>query len=245
GAAVGGGPLGGGRRVGTARRARRDGRPGTSVRGGAEVRLQGGKLLVKGRKFFLRGIRHTGTPLKTLRDAGFNTLWIDEETDSETITEAAKLNFWLVPELGGADRSATLTSNRKEGAPGELMSRRLGRFLEQDAVLGWGLGGGLATEQYQSVARTAQAARGRDPRRPFAAAGWDGFRSYSRGVDQLLLGVHRWPLYTSLELTQYRQWLSERRMLAQPGTFTWTWVQTHLPDWYTQTVYGADGLPVQ
>jgi hypothetical protein len=42
---------------------------------------------------------------------------------------------------------------------------------------------------------------------------------------------------TSLELTQYRDWLNQRRQLARPGTFFWTWVQTHLPDWYTTLIY--------
>ena len=43
---------------------------------------------------------------------------------------------------------------------------------------------------------------------------------------------------TSLELPQYLTWLNQRRLLAQPrSTFQWTWVQTHLPDWYTSLVY--------
>ena len=43
----------------------------TLTRRSSEVQLKGTQLLVSGQKFFLRGIRHTGTPLKTLRDAGF------------------------------------------------------------------------------------------------------------------------------------------------------------------------------
>jgi hypothetical protein len=42
---------------------------------------------------------------------------------------------------------------------------------------------------------------------------------------------------TALELPQYRAWLEQRSRLTRPGSFTWTWVQTHLPDWYTNLVY--------
>ena len=27
------------------------------------------------------------------------------------------------------------------------------------------------------------------------------------------------------------------RKASQPGTFTWTWIQTHLPDWFTTLAY--------
>src|SRR5262249_23245323 len=37
--------------------------------------------------------------------------------------------------------------------------------------------------------------------------------------------------------TQYRAWLEQRRRLANPGTFLWSWVQTHTPEWYTQLLY--------
>ena len=43
---------------------------------------------------------------------------------------------------------------------------------------------------------------------------------------------------TTLELPKYREWLEQRRNLANPGAFTWTWIQTHLPDFNTQLLYG-------
>ncbi len=207
----------------------------------AEVRLQRQQLNVSGQKFFLRAIRHSGTPLKTLRDAGFNTVWLDEQTDNETIEQAVNLGFWLVPMLAADDRSTV-----RGAVPGQLTSsasavsavgRRMTRFLHQDAVLCWDLGGGLAKEQYGAITRTASAVRSIDPLRPLAGDVWDGFQSYSRGIDQFMLGVHRWPLLTGLELNQYRDWLTQRRQLAQPGTYSWTYIQTHLPDWFAQLAY--------
>ena len=47
----------------------------------------------------MRAIRHTDTPLKTLRDAQFNTVWFPNETGRETLDEAIRHGFWVVPTL--------------------------------------------------------------------------------------------------------------------------------------------------
>src|SRR5262249_33574376 len=214
-------------------------RPDAPVRRAAEVKVQGEKLNVGGQNFFLRAIRHSGTPLKTLRDAGFNTIWVDETTAPEPVEQAVNLGFWLVPMLSVGDRPRPPVARGQ--APGQLTSnqlvgRRMAPFLLQDAVLCWDLGGGLATEQYVSVTRTASAVHTIDPSRPLAADLWDGFRSYSSGIEQVMLGIHRYPLMTSLELPQYREWLASRRILAQGaqgGTFCWTWGPRHTPAWFT------------
>jgi hypothetical protein len=214
-----------------------------ALRRAAEVQLRGNQLLVSGKRFFPRIIRHTGTPLQVLRNAGFNVVYLDESTPPGLVEDAVNLGFWLVPSLNTPQQAAppgqvpgVLTSNDGFG-------RTVARFLEQDAVLWWDLGNNLAIENFATVARTAQSFRAADPMRPVSADVWDGFQRYSRGIEQLTLGVHRWPLMTSLELPAYRDWLTQRRQLATPGTFCWTWIQTHLPDWYTALVYdrGAGG----
>ena len=48
------------------------------------------------------------------------------------------------------------------------------------------------------------------------------------------VGAHRWPLFTSLSFPLFRDWLAQRRALTGPGKLSWTWVQTHLPDWYVK-----------
>jgi hypothetical protein len=203
----------------------------------AEVKLSGGQLLVSGQRFFLRGIRHTGTPLRTLRDAGFNTVWLDETTPPGLVEDAVNLGFWLVPTVtppdDGGRPGAVLASN-------EEFTRKVSRFLDQDAVLCWDLGANLSAEKFATVARTARTFHNADPMRPLAADVWDGFRNYTRSLDPMMLGVHRWPLHTSLELEAYRDWLTQRRHLASPETFCWTWVQTHLPDWFLRTAYGTE-----
>lgn len=192
------------------------------------VQLKDERLVVNGKRFFIRGIRHSDTPLKTLRDAGFNTLWIDDSTPPERIEDAINQGFWIVPAL------PALADDTSDAA-GEEVVRSVSRLAAQDAVLLWDLGGGLTLEQAPKTARLAKLVRETDRERPLAADVWDGFRPFSRSVQ--LLGVHRWPLMTGLEMTQYREWLNQRRLLTQSDTFLWTWVQTHLPDWYTNLVY--------
>jgi hypothetical protein len=215
----------------------RPSRPAT--RQTSEVQLNGSQLLVSGQRFFVLGIRHTGTPLKVLRDAGFNTVWLDDTTPPGLLEDAVNHGFWVVPALGLPDRPggktpALLTSR-------EAFGRTVSRFIDTGAVLGWDVGGNLTGEQTPDVARLAAAFRDVDPQRPVVADISDGFRGYSISdfSDSLMLGAHRWPLLTSLPLPAYRDWLLQRRRLVPPKTFCWTWIQTHLPDWFLNLAYGG------
>ncbi|HEY7315327.1 MAG TPA: hypothetical protein VH643_38705 [Gemmataceae bacterium] len=204
-----------------------------------EIQLRGRQLLIGGERFFLMGIRHTGTPLKVLRDAGFNTVWLDESSPAGLIEDAANLGFWIVPTL----RPPEIVEQPGGRVPGRLVSKEafatnVSRFLREQAVLCWDLGGNLPIEKCRSVINTAQQIHTVDPMRPLAADVSDGFLNYYHGGDQLLMiGAHRWPLLTSLELPAYRNWLIQRRLLLPSDTFCWTWVQTHLPDWFMTVAY--------
>jgi hypothetical protein len=222
--------------------------PGDSARKpghNALVEMDRGQLLVNGKPFFFRGIRHSDAPLQTLRDAGFNTVWFDPSVSPALIEEASTLGLWLVPMLPLT--AATLPTSTGEGkakgngADPALVSvdglrQDVARFLERDSVLFWDVGGGLTEEEIPPAMSTVSLVHAADPQRPVGGDAWDGLRPYSRNFD--LLGTHRWPLMTGLELSQYRLWLNQRRLLARQGTFMWTWIQTHLPDWYTGLVYG-------
>jgi hypothetical protein len=215
------------------------GRPAVQHRT-SEVKLVGNKLLVGDKPFFMRAIRHGGTPMKTLRDARFNTVWLDETTPPDLIEYAVNLGFWIVPSLTPPEQPEGATPAQMT-ALNEGFARKVSQFLPLDAVLAWDLGSNLQQEGYRKVSRTAGAFRKADPMRPLVADVWDGYLSYTRGLEPLMLGVHRWPLMTSLDLGGYKDWLVGRRRLAAPETFSWTWIQTHLPDWYSNLVYGQTG----
>ncbi len=209
--------------------------PATNRRA-AVVELKGNPqqlFVADGQKLFMRGIRHTGTPLKTLSDALFNVIWIDESAPPGLLEDAANLGFWLVPSLTppGLPKpgEATLTGN-------EAFGRKVARFVNNEAVLSYSLGGDSESEQAATIARTARAIRTADPMRPLIIDVHDGFQRYAHGADsQVMIG--RWPLMTSVELLAYRDWLSHCRLLTGRDAYCWTWIQTHLPDWFMTVAY--------
>jgi len=95
------------------------------------VEMNQDHLMVSGRRFLLRGIRYSDTPLSALRDAGFNTVWFDSATPPKLVDQAADLGFWVVPALNVA----------RQGAPpvtAEALTKEISKFLLNDAVLCWG-----------------------------------------------------------------------------------------------------------
>jgi hypothetical protein len=204
--------------------------PGRPARPAGLVEFTGANLTVDNRRIFFRGIRHTDTPVKVLRDAGFNTIFCEYDADPATLRQAAELGFWLAPSL-------PVTANDTHFTSTDGLGQELKHFPVPENVLFWNLGNALSYEQATLVGRSAQYIHQIDPQRPLGGDAWDGMATYSLPNHLNLVGVHRWPLMTSLELTQYRVWLEQRRELANPGTFLWSWVQTHTPEWYTTLLY--------
>jgi hypothetical protein len=197
-----------------------------------EVELRGNQLVVSGKRFLMLGIRHTGTPLKTLREAGFNTVWLDETTPPDLVEDAVNLGFWLVPSIH--QPAAVAGPGRVTGqlTSADVFAQKVSRF-QGDAVLAWDLGANLEAENFPDVTRFARTFRNSDLQQPVIADIRDGYKGYSRSVDRMMLGTHRWPLMTSLELSQYYRWLVMRRQLSMEN-YSWTWIQTHVPEWYAE-----------
>jgi hypothetical protein len=202
------------------------------------VELKGAQLLVDGKPFFPLIIRHTGAPLKALYDAHFNVIAVDENSPPGLLDEAVALGFKIMPSVTPPAAPDPL-SGRTEGmlTANEAFGRRTSRFLDKGSLLSWDLGGNYSYDQFKAVSHAAQSFHAVDPMRPIAVDVTDGSLAYSRGMEQVMLGAHRFPLLTGMELTSYRDWLTQRRQLAQPGAFCWTWVQTHVPDWFLTMAY--------
>jgi len=209
------------------------------------VEFADGQILVDGDPFFMLAIRHTDTPLKALRDAQFNTIWFPQETANETLEEAIRHGFWIVPTLPipGGEWDQNKPKRPDEATiqkDAEATTQYLRRFLSGDAVLMWDFGSNRTAEDLARVVRVSEVVRSFDPRRPRGVGLWDGYSAYSRYVNAI--GAYRWPLFSSLELIQYKDWLEQRRALISPGKMMYSWVQTHLPEWYLQQVYGRTDL---
>jgi hypothetical protein len=198
-----------------------------------KVVLNQDRLSVDGRPTFLRAIRYNGTPLQTLRDAGFNAVHLDHGVPERVIEEVADMGFYLVPEI------VVLEDSPRVALPTGL-TREVARFPRKESVLFWHVGSGLTREQAAYVGKAAQTIRAADGK-PIAGDIWDGYAPYCRNLE--MLGTHRWPLFTGLEMAAYRDWLAQRGRLAEPGVYLWTWVQTHLPRWYSNLVYDGQEAP--
>src|SRR5262249_61911069 len=108
----------------------------------------------------------------------------------------------------------------------EALVAAIRKFRSGDGVLAWDLGP-VRSEDYRRVSRTVEAIRAADPRRPVSADVWDGFGRFA--IPLLLVGIHREPLFTTLDLDRYGQWMTQRRILASGARFTVAAVQTQIP----------------
>lgn len=202
------------------------------------VEFVAGRILIDKKPFFMRAVRHAGQSLKGLRDFDFNTIAFPANTDAALVDDAVVNNSFMViaevPVVGGGDPGTETPVS--VGRDAERMVQHFKTFRSGDGVLMWDLGAGRTTEQLRAVARTSDTLREYDPRRPRGVDLWDGYSAYSEYLD--VIGSHRWPLFTSLELDNYRQWLLQRRALTSPGKLMWTWIQTHMPEWYLALATG-------
>ena len=190
--------------------------PATAQFPSHDVRLDGSVLLVDGHPFFPRIFPYRGEPLANIAKAGFNAVRLFQPPTPAILAEAEREGLWIVspppvlPWSGtGSDRPLTI------GA-------------EFGPILAWHLGDNLTGAQLDSAVPKVRELRLADARshRPIICGPDTELRPFSRQVD--LLELSRLPLGTSLELTDYGEWLRSRSSLARPGTPFWTAVQTQL-----------------
>ncbi len=204
--------------------------------GAVPVEFNRGQITVGDKPVFPRFIRYSSTPMQALREAGFNALSMGPEISPEILEDAIdNYQFWIVPQIpplleGNPDKAANPLTARDA----ESLAIAIRKFQSGDGVLFWDLGP-VRSEDYRRVSRTVEAIRSADPRRPVGADVWDGFGRFA--IPLQLVGTHRDPIMTSLELDRYGQWLAQRQLLASGSKFTWTWIQTHTPDWQVQLMY--------
>ncbi len=212
-------------------------KPADSATGprGRLSRQEGGQLFVDNKPFFFRAVRHTGAPLHVLRQAGFDTLWVPADVGNDILEEANRDGILVVPSAPLAP-APTITDKAAVADTETALDGYYRKFSGSD-VLFWDMGGGRLAEQSGAVERTTKYIRKFDAKRPFSADVWDGFQGYSSFLDAV--GAHRWPLFTSLELSSYRDWITQRKSLTSERAVFWTWVQNHAPDWYVANVAGV------
>jgi hypothetical protein len=193
------------------------------------VEFSGNHLVVGGQRYFFRMIRHTDTPLRPLSSAGFNAILVQPNTPPEAVREATGYGMWIVPQLSSLADDGKLSTL-------DGLTQEIGWYSNIENTLFVHLGDTLIQEQAPLALKLTNSIRRADPGRILSGNVWDGLPQYSRNLN--LVGVHRFPLMTTLELPKYREWLEKRRLLASPNAFMWTWIQTQLTDWQAQLLYG-------
>ena len=177
-------------------------------------------------RFFIFAASSTRTRrCRSLHDAGFNTLFFDYPWDPYEIKQMTDLDFMLVP------KSARNLKRRSFGLSGHFDARRGAWVFRpgQCADVEY-RHRGFIMRQTSLVSRVAPGHQSGGP----CASPRPSTPGTASTVIRLtpenpgLVSVHRWPLMTTLELTQYKDWLQGRSRLAKPGTFMWTWIQTHI-----------------
>lgn len=181
------------------------------------VQLSGSILMVDSRPFFPRAIQYRGERMADLRKLGFNTVWLDRLPPPELLDEAASAGLWVIcppPRPARLDAASEPVAALPEIGP------------EYNSVLVWDLGQGLSEAELEPTRRWAEEVRlaDRQGARPLICRAETNVRAYSRHTDLML--IDRRPLGTTLELTDYGEWIRRQPRLARPGTPVWTTVQT-------------------
>ncbi len=187
------------------------------------VTFQLDRLLVRGRPFFPRVLPYHDERIIELRDAGFNVIWIPDagNVDLQRSLKGEGLFAMAVPPRV---QSSTGEAIREDDASLPPIPR------EWDNILAWTLGNAMppdAREALQWLTHVQSADR--DRHRPILADVLGGERIYSRHV--AMLSCSRNVLNSGQSFKTYRESLDQRRKLARPGTFLFTWLPTEpLPE---------------
>ncbi len=182
-----------------------------------EFRLD--RLQVNGQAFFPRMVPYHGESPALLKELGFNVVWIPDVNDTALIRRLWEQGLWV-----------TATPPRPtddNGVPLQAGTAGLLPFTaEQDPVLFWMLGTRIPGEQRQDLSHWIEQIEFADRRRarPIAADVAFDEQYFSRKL--AMMGISRHALQSTMDFHDYRQWLQDRRTLARPGTFCWTWLQT-------------------
>lgn len=199
-----------------------------------EFRLD--QLLTDGKPIFPRIIPLHGESAKVMHEAGANVLLIPNAQNHDLIRQIKDAGFWVAA-----------TPPRAQAGDGSLLSDRSASLLpfgsEMDGVLFWYLGTRIKPDQQQQLAEWTEQIQSADKsHRPIAGDVLSAERVYSRHLS--MLGVSRHVLNTTFSIRDYRDWLIQKRKMALPGTFVWTWIQTEAASSNIRRRKLADDIPI-
>ena len=175
------------------------------------VDRDGTVLIVGKRPFFPVIIEHNGEDFAFLKSIGFNTVELPTTATPEQLTEAKRLEMWVVCP-----------------PPASIGVTDIG--FEFDRVLAWSVGENLAGRDILTVAQRIREIRESDLRenRPIVGNVSSNWSQLAQQVDILSVGLQ--PLGTSFIASQYSDWLRQRAHSVATSKPVWADIQTELSE---------------
>ena len=175
------------------------------------VDRDGTVLIVGKRPFFPVIIEHNGEDFAFFKAIGFNTVELATTATPEQLTEAKRLDMWVVCP-----------------PPASIGVTDIG--FEFDRVLAWSVGKNLAGRDILTVAQRIREIRESDLRenRPVVGNVSSNWSQLAQQVDILSVGLQ--PLGTSFIASQYSDWLKQRAHSIATSKPVWADIQTELSE---------------
>ncbi len=178
------------------------------------------RLSVEGKPFFPRIVTYQQERPEVLSSAGINVAWVSDYENTNVTNSLRRQGVWVT--------AAPPFAKGTDGEPLDSDDASLLPFQANTSpVLFWMLGARMTPDARPRLTSWANQIRDADRRfdkRPIAADVIENERLCSRHVD--LLGLSRHVVHSNCSMSDYRDWLIERRDQAWPDTFCWTWIQT-------------------
>ena len=183
-----------------------------------EFRLD--RLLVGGRPFFPRIAAHHDEPFNSLKLAGLNVVWMQNYEDTETLNQLRQHGLWAM-----ATPPRAVTTSGKIIDPEDVSIIPFTKKTEP--ILLWNLGTRVPPEARNELVGWMKQIQSADRhfRRPVMVDVIGG-QEWIVSLHVPMLGVSRHINHTTFSPKAFRQWLVQKKKLARPGTFMWTWIQT-------------------
>lgn len=195
------------------------------------------RLLISGQPFFPRMMPYHGESLDQIAGAGFNVVWIADPADTTLQRELRSHGLWAtaIPPRPQSSARGTLDDQQASLLPIPA---------EWNNILAWNMGVALPADARPELLPWIAQVQSADfeRHRPIMADVLGGERIYSRHVS--MLGSSRHILNSSQSIKSFRENLEQRRKLARPGSFLFTWLPTEPLPAINQQRLAAGRIPM-
>ena len=167
----------------------------------------------------IRAIEYQGEPLDFLAGLQFNAVWLSSVPSEAFLDEAWQIGLWVISPVPGVTELNNY-NNRSQSTIAHLFRPT------RNPILAWNIGSRLTATEHETTVALIEGLRFADSQRrcPVICNVESNSSLFSESVDILLLDNP--PLFSSLDLLDYQQWLKIQTRLAKMKTTHWCAIQT-------------------